>query len=107
MTLILHQRSRKTKMLMFPSEYVQLKKYHGYVWNIKEHKLYSFKYGCLKELKLAKPYFGLLRSKNAPKAITEYHYRISHYGQRITIGLTELQSIKEEHEINYVKECKC
>ena len=92
---------------MFPPEFVPLKKYHGYVWNIKEQKLYSFKGGCLKEMKLLKPYGGWYgyRIYNVPLS-TEMHYTISHQGKRIHLGLSEFQTIKEDYKINYVKECE-
>lgn len=71
-------------------------KYPGYVWDTVEHKLYSFKSGSLKPLKLQLgnrfTYFQYLA-----------YYTVSHKGKPIVMYVKDLKRIVEDGKIHTVK----
>lgn len=83
-------------MLMFPLEYVPVTDYPGYVWNVKESQLYSYKYGSLKKLPMRKP--------NRWSMMTEPYYRISHLGRNRNLKLSQLQKLSPDYAVHMVPE---
>lgn len=81
-------------MLVFPKNFTATK-IPGYVWDVKNRELYSFKVGgVLKKLKIRKPYF-----KSFYK---EYHYCVSHKGKHRVLTLSYLSNlVVEDSEIKF------
>lgn len=76
-------------MIHFPPEYIKTD-YPGYLWNVKEQKLYSLKVnGVLKPLTFQRG--GVWIPKLGSKTIPGY--RISHNGIKKTITLNYLRSL--------------
>jgi hypothetical protein len=81
-------------MLIFPPEFTPIVKYPGYVWNLKEQHLYSYKSGSLKRLPLNHPnHFNHWR---------EPGYKISHLGIRRGISLAWLKKLTADYKIHAV-----
>lgn len=72
-------------MIQFPSEFVATK-YPGYFWNTTLNKLFTAKLGVLRELK----YHGPNRWNRYVEG-----YRVCHEGERRTLTLKYLHSLKE------------
>lgn len=93
-------------MIRFPEGFVKTK-YHGYVWNVKEEVLYSFKGGTLRPLKLKPEYKGVLSHTGKYAEIPE-HYQISVEGQRRTVTTKYLMKLvknaKDTQYVDYKKE---
>ena len=74
-------------MFRFPDGYLKIR-YPGYAWSISEKKLYTFKGGLLKEMRLRRGYRGyskfLKRDVDIPPG-----YQISHEGERHLMPLKE------------------
>ena len=88
-------------MLMFPLEYVPVDQYPGYVWNLKEKKLFSFKGGTLKEMRLSwpGPIHGM--SKKVPRE--GLFYCISHLGIKQYLKKDELMKLTQGFEVYNIK----
>jgi hypothetical protein len=69
----------------FPENLVAVPAYPGYVWDVVDHKLYSFKSGLLKEMKM-------IKGNHWNKGYDCYH--VSRYGIRRTLILKWLKTIK-------------
>jgi hypothetical protein len=77
-------------MLMFPLEFVPVK-YPGYMWNVKDSQLYTYKLGCLRALPVQLP-----RPWN--HAQTPY-YSVSHLGKRRRLYVSELQTLSQGYDV--------
>lgn len=88
-------------MFRFPDGFIKIQ-YPGYAWNIEEKKLYSFKGGTLREMKLSAGYRGVSRwtgkSIDAPAG-----YKISHNGHHRTVPLKQLMSMKAPKKDQFVE----
>ena len=80
---------------MFPLQFVPITIYPGYVWNVEELQLYSYKSGILKKLTLNRP--GTWNRK-----INEPYYSISHLGRRRYLRLSQLKKVLPNYEIHTV-----
>lgn len=81
--------------LTFPEHLVAIPKYDGYVWNLNEEKLYSFKRGNLREMR---KYFGKCHSLPFYLKGKEY-YVISHEGTQRYLFVKKLKKIKPEKKV--------
>lgn len=73
-----------------PENLVAVPGYPGYVWDIIDHKLFSFKSGELKELKMVKGNYW----NNGFDC-----YRVSRYGIKRTLIVMRLKTIKPKHTV--------
>jgi hypothetical protein len=89
-------------MITLPATLTPVPKYHGYYWDVVEHKLYSIKpSGVLREMTLRHVWNGVSHKMHLP-AGTPY-YTISHKGQRKLVLLDKLMLLKlVDHEIPIV-----
>lgn len=78
-------------MLMFPLEFVPIERYPGYVWNVKERRLYTYKLGSLRPLPIRYP--------NPWSRMTVPYYVISHLGRKRNLELSELQKLSPGYEV--------
>jgi len=77
-----------TTYITFPDELIAVPRCPGYVWNIDEQKLYSYKSGVLHELQFTKAsHWNNFREG----------YRISRGGQRRMLTIQYLQTLKPAH----------
>lgn len=81
-------------MLMFPLEYTPVPLYPGYVWNVKELQLYTYKSGSLRKLPLHRP--------NYWNCMTEPFYAISHLGKRRKLKLARLLNLTHGYDVHTV-----
>jgi hypothetical protein len=81
-------------MLMFPLEFVPVPEYPGYVWNVKELQLYTYKLGSLRKLPLQRP--------NPWNLMQVPFYAISHLGKRHKLLLSRLQNLSQGYAVDTV-----
>jgi hypothetical protein len=82
-------------MIMFPLECVPITGFPGYVWNMRELCLYSYKSGCLRKLPVRKP-------NRWAMYMTEPHYCISHLGRRRYLLVSTLLKLKSDYAVHTV-----
>lgn len=87
---------------MFPSEYTNKTLPPGYLWNMVEQELYSFKRGLLKKMKLQRPFFNSLVCGRNRIVMSEKHYRLSVNGRKLVVARSELLRLKCDYSFQIV-----
>ena len=80
-------------MIMFPLEFVPTI-YPGYVWNVKEQHLYTYKLGTLRKLPVQRP--NPWNQADAP------FYSVSHLGKKRRLWVSTLKAMSPDYNVYMV-----